>query len=204
VTSVKQEPGFSTEGDLSRGEGKQALATHIEGILTLLGYNLQDPHFLRTAKRASDVLWAYHSNGDEAAAEKLLDVQFDADYDSLVMVGPINVTSMCAHHMLPVTGQAWVGYLPDGRVTGLSKLSRIVGHYAHQFTVQETVTQQVANALDAYLKPKGAMVVIRAEHGCMSLRGVREPEALTTTSAVRGVFKNEDSARAEFLSLIGR
>jgi GTP cyclohydrolase IA len=179
-----------------------SIALRIKEILEILGYDPQNQHFARTPERAAEVLWDYHKNGIEEGVERFLEVQFDESHDSLVMVGPVSVTSMCAHHMLPVVGHAWIGYLPERKVCGLSKLARVVDWFAHQLTVQETVTQQVADALEKYLQPKGVMVVIKAEHGCMTLRGVKEPGALTTTSAVRGVFRTEPDARAEFLSLM--
>jgi len=178
------------------------IEAHISGILRCLGYDTENQHFDRTPARAAKVLQAFHANGNEAELKAILDVSFSDEHDSLVQVGPIKVVSMCAHHLLPVTGKAWVGYLPKGKVCGLSKLARVVHHFAKQLTVQERVTDQVADALVKYLDPKGAMVVIRAAHGCMSLRGVEEPNALTATSAVRGVFRDEPDARAEFLSLM--
>ena len=156
----------------------------------------------RTGERVQKVLELFAANGDDAHAAELLDAQFDDEHDSLVIVGPIAVTSMCAHHMLPVTGWAWVGYIPNHRVCGLSKLARVVHHYAQQFTVQERVTQQIVNLLQNVLEPLGCMAVIEAEHGCMTIRGVKEPEAVTVTSAVRGVFKTDLDARQEFLALM--
>jgi GTP cyclohydrolase IA len=181
-----------------------ASATHIQAVLENLGYDITDQHFARTPERAAQVLLDFHANGAEDDVAKLLEVSFSDTHDSLVQVGPITYTSFCAHHMLPVTGKAWVGYLPDGKVCGLSKLARVTHHYAHQLTVQERVTQQIADALEKHLAPKGAMVVVEAAHGCMSLRGVQEPEAVTVTSAVRGVFLSESDARAEFLALMRR
>jgi GTP cyclohydrolase I len=104
--------------------------------------------------------------------------------------------------MLPVVGKAWVGYLPSDHICGLSKLGRLVEYYASQLTVQERVTKQIADFVESQLKPKGCMTVIRAAHMCMSFRGIRDGDAVTATSAVRGLFKESDSARAEFLSLI--
>ena len=173
-------------------------------ILTELGYDLGDQHLKRTPERFAKVLQQFAANGSIEEGERLLEVVFDDEHNSLVMVGPTRVTSMCAHHMLPVTGYAWVGYIPDGRVVGLSKLARIVDHFARQFTVQERVTQLIANTLMNALDPKGVMVVIEAEHGCMTARGVREPYALTATSAVRGVFLHEKEAKEEFLALMRR
>jgi GTP cyclohydrolase IA len=180
-----------------------ALAMHITDMIGVLGYDQDDQHFFRSPVRVAKWLLEYASNGDPEKVEELLGVEFDDEHDSMVIVGPTRVNSMCAHHWLPVTGWAWVGYIPDGKVVGLSKLARVVHYFAKQFTLQERVTQEVANALQQHLNPLGVMVVIEAEHGCMSIRGVEEPCAVTVTSAVRGVFKNEPDARAEFMALRG-
>jgi len=141
---------------------------------------------------------------ENAEVAKLLGVQFDDEHDSMVIVGPTAVNAFCAHHMLPFTGRAWVGYIPNSKVVGLSKLSRIVHYYSKRFTLQERITQQVANALDEHLDPLGVMVVIDSNHGCMQMRGVQESEATTMTSAVRGVFKAEHTAKEEFMRLTER
>jgi len=175
---------------------------HIDAILRILGYDPDDnPHFAKTPERAAKVLEQFAAGSDREEAGALLQAVFDDEHDSMVIVGPIKVTSMCAHHMLPVTGEAWVGYIPDGKVCGLSKLARVVHYYAQQLTVQERVTQLVATVLEEELKPLGVMVVIDAEHGCMTLRGVMEPNARTTTSAARGAFLEDPAARAEFMAL---
>jgi GTP cyclohydrolase I len=181
---------------------QRKLEVAAEQLLKALGYSLEDQHFQLTPTRMATWLETFAANGDDDIAAAMLDVQFDEEHDSLVAVGPITYQSMCAHHALPVTGDAWVGYIPQKHVVGLSKLARLVHYYAQQFTVQERVTQQVANLLHQKLDPLGVMVVIRAEHGCMTLRGVKEPRAITTTSAVRGVFKNEPDARMEFLTFM--
>ena len=180
------------------------IAEAVRTIVTELGYDLDDQHFLLTPERVAKVLTAFSAtNADSATPADILAAVFDDEHDALVQVGPIKVVSMCAHHMLPVTGWAWVGYIPDGKVCGISKLARITHYFAHQYTVQERVTQQIANALMDNLDPKGCMVVISATHGCMSVRGVEEPEAVTRTSAIRGVFRTEPDARTEFLALMG-
>ena len=175
---------------------------HVRGLIELLGYDPEDQHMKETPRRYAEVLESFRANGGEAEGDEILQAVFDDEHDSLVQVGPITVVSACAHHLLPVTGYAWVGYIPQGHVVGLSKLARIVHHFAHQLTVQERVTQNVVDALEHNLKPLGSMCVIEAMHGCMSLRGVQEAHAVTVTSAVRGVFKDESSAREEFLSLM--
>lgn len=176
----------------------------VEVILGCLGYDRNNQHFRDTPRRVAEMLYAMRKNGDPDVAGKLLEVAFvePGAVDSLVLEGPISYTSMCAHHLLPVEGTAWVGYLPNNAVCGLSKLARVVHHFAAQLSVQEVVTQEIANALTDYLQPIGAMVVINARHGCMSIRGVRERECYTKTSTVRGIFKDSSAARNEFLSLI--
>src|SRR5689334_9512829 len=118
---------------------KAVLEEAVTIILDQLGYEIGDQHFEKTAERVAKVLVGFGKNGDNDHADQLLDVQFDDEHDALVQVGPIQVVSMCAHHMLPVTGWAWVGYIPKGKVCGLSKLARVTHFYARQFTVQERV-----------------------------------------------------------------
>ena len=134
----------------------------------------------------------------------MLTTTFDLGHDELVVVRDIEVFSVCEHHLLPFHGVAHVGYIPgnDGRVTGLSKLARLVEVYARRPQVQERMTGQVADALQEVLQPRGTIVVIEAEHLCMSIRGVRKPGALTLTSAVRGQFRASSATRSEAMSLI--
>jgi len=181
---------------------QEGIAQKYAEILELLGYNRHDEHMQDTPARAAKALWEFRRKENDVAVERYLGRDFESQHDSMVQVGPIQVVSMCAHHVLPVTGWAWVGYIPDSRVTGLSKLARLVDHYAHQLTIQERLTQQIVEAVDQYLEPRGCMVVIRAWHGCMSLRGVEEPCAGTVTSAVRGLFLTDGAAKAEFMTLM--
>jgi len=136
--------------------------------------------------------------------EDVLTTTFDLGHDEMVLVKDIEIVSLCEHHMLPFHGVAHVGYIPnvDGRITGLSKLARLVDLYAKRPQVQERLTSQIADALVRRLEPRGAIVVIEAEHLCMSMRGIRKPGARTVTSAVRGLFQFEPSTRAEAMSLI--
>jgi len=174
----------------------------VDATIEALGYDQDSQHFKRTPERFAELLSLFAENEDGDAVREILDVRFNESYSELVMVGPIEYISMCAHHLVPVTGFAWVGYIPNEAVVGLSKLAYLVDHFARQLTVQERVTEQIANALFEHLKPLGCMVVVRANHGCMSIRGPEEPFALTITSAVRGVHKDSDRARQEFLSLM--
>jgi GTP cyclohydrolase I len=135
--------------------------------------------------------------------DELLTVTFEANHDEMVMVKDIDLTSLCEHHLVPFIGKAHVAYIPneDGRITGLSKLARVVDAYAHRPQVQERLTTQVADTIARVLQPRGVLVVIEAEHLCMSMRGVKKPGALTVTSAVRGQFLNE-ATRTEAMNLI--
>nr|WP_240188542.1 GTP cyclohydrolase I FolE [Nakamurella flavida] len=136
--------------------------------------------------------------------DDVLDTTFDENHAEMVLVRDIELFSTCEHHLLPFFGKANVGYIPgrDGRVTGLSKLARLVDGYARRPQVQERLTTQIADALVRRLHPVGVIVVIEAEHLCMGMRGIRKPGAVTVTSAVRGAFKTEARTRAEAMSLI--
>ncbi len=138
--------------------------------------------------------------------DAVLETTFDEQLDELVLVKQIPMYSTCEHHLVAFHGVAHVGYIPgdDGRITGLSKLARVVDLYAKRPQVQERLTAQVADAVMRKLKPRGVIVVIEAEHLCMAMRGVRKPGATTTTSAVRGQFKTDNASRAEALELILR
>jgi GTP cyclohydrolase I len=153
----------------------------------------------RVARAYSEMFAGLYINPDD-----VLSKTFEESHEELVLVKEIPMYSSCEHHLLPFHGVAHVGYIPDegGRVTGLSKIARLVDGYARRPQVQERLTSQVADALVRRLSPRGVIVVIEAEHLCMGLRGVRKPGAITTTSAVRGQFKDSASSRAEALSLI--
>jgi GTP cyclohydrolase IA len=136
--------------------------------------------------------------------EHHLRVTFEADHDEMVMVRDIALYSICEHHLVPFIGKAHVAYIPndDGRVTGLSKLARLVDAYAKRPQVQERLTSQIADAIERTLEPKGVLVVIEAEHLCMSMRGVRKPGASTVTSAVRGMMRRNPATRAEAMRFL--
>ena len=129
---------------------------------------------------------------------------FVEEYDELVLVRDITFNSMCEHHLLPFTGKAHVGYLPNGKVAGLSKLARVVEEVSHRPQVQERMTHTIAELLHRELDAKGVIVVLEAEHSCMTIRGVRKPGSITITSAVRGLFLTNPASRAEAMSLINQ
>jgi GTP cyclohydrolase IA len=151
--------------------------------------------------------YAEQFSGLQQRPEDVLTTVFDADHDEMVLVRDIELYSTCEHHLTPFFGFAHVGYIPNGKgqITGLSKLARLVDVYAKRPQVQERMTSQIAEALMTVLEPRGVIVVVEAEHLCMSMRGVRKPGAKTVTSAVRGSFRDSDRTRAEAMSLlIGR
>lgn len=129
---------------------------------------------------------------------------FEEQYDEMVLVRDISFHSMCEHHLLPFIGVAHVGYIPRGKVTGLSKLARVVDEVSRRPQVQERMTHTIADLIDSVLQAKGVIVVVEAEHTCMTIRGVKKPGALTVTSAVRGLLKNNLGSRAEAMALINR
>jgi GTP cyclohydrolase IA len=153
----------------------------------------------RVARSYAEIFAGLFVNPDD-----VLETTFDEDHDELVLVKDIAIYSTCEHHLVPWHGTAAVGYIPgeSGRITGLSKLARVVDLYARRPQVQERLTSQVADAVMQRLEPQGVIVVVQAEHLCMAMRGVRKPGSLTMTSAVRGIFKSDQRTRAEALSLI--
>jgi GTP cyclohydrolase IA len=153
----------------------------------------------RVARSYAEVFAGLFVNPDD-----VLETTFDEHHDELVLVKDIAIYSTCEHHLVPWHGTAAVGYIPgeSGRITGLSKLARVVDLYARRPQVQERLTSQVADAVMRRLEPQGVIVVVQAEHLCMAMRGVRKPGSSTMTSAVRGIFKSDQRTRAEALSLI--
>lgn len=165
----------------------------------------EDPDREGLVETPARVARAYREllGGMRTAPEEVLTTTFDIGHDEMILVKDIELWSMCEHHLVPFTGVAHVGYIPheDGRITGLSKLARLVDVFARRPQVQERLTTQVADSLMAILEPRGCIVVIEAEHLCMTMRGVRKPGSKTVTSAVRGVMHNP-ATRSEAMSLI--
>jgi GTP cyclohydrolase I len=175
----------------------------VREILIAIG---EDPDRDGLADTPARVARAYAEqfSGLSQHPEDVLGTVFDADHDELILVRDIEVYSTCEHHLVPFFGRAHVAYIPNekGQITGLSKLARLVDLYARRPQVQERMTSQIADALMRVLEPRGALVVIEAEHLCMSMRGVRKPGAKTVTSAVRGSIRDNASTRAEAMSLL--
>jgi len=177
----------------------------VRELLSAIGEDPDRDGLVRTPARVADMYGEIFAGLEEDPAAHLT-VRFDADHDEMVMVRDIPLYSTCEHHLVPFVGKAHVAYIPgdDGRITGLSKLARLVDGFARRPQVQERLTTQIADTIDEVLSPKGVLVVIEAEHLCMSMRGVRKPGSLTVTSAVRGLFKTNAATRAEAMGFIHR
>jgi GTP cyclohydrolase I len=175
----------------------------VREILSAIGEDPNRDGLVRTPARVAEMYAEIFSGLDEDPAKHLV-VTFEADHDEMVLVRDIPLYSVCEHHLVPFHGHAHVAYIPneDGRITGLSKLARLVDGFAKRPQVQERLTTQIADALVTALAPRGAFVMIEAEHLCMSMRGVRKPGTLTVTSAVRGLFKDSPSTRAEVMAML--
>ena len=194
---------FSNTGAVTNGPiDLDRLRAAVVEILEAIGEDPQREGLLRTPERVAN-MYAEVFAGLREDPEHHLEVQFEAEHDEMVMVRDIPFYSMCEHHLLPFVGKAHVAYVPGetGKITGLSKLARLVEAYARRPQVQERLTSQVADKLMDVLDPRGTLVVVEAEHLCMSMRGVQKPGTLTITSAVRGIFLS-DATRAEALQLI--
>ena len=191
------------------GNGHHALtltdASTQEIYVELLRRIGEDPlrdGLLNTPKRMEKSM-AFLTQGYQQSVEQVLhDALFDVDYDEMVMVKDIEFYSLCEHHLLPFFGKAHIGYLPQGKVVGLSKIPRIVDVFARRLQVQERLTQQIAEAIEEAIGPQGVGVVIEAQHLCMMMRGVEKQSSSTVTSSMRGVFKTQLQTRNEFLSLV--
>ena len=175
----------------------------VREILLALGEDPERDGLTDTPARVARA-YAEQFAGLRQQPEDVLTQVFDAGHDEIVLVRDIELYSTCEHHLVPFFGVAHIGYIPNekGQITGLSKLARLVDVYARRPQVQERMTSQIANALETVLEPRGVIVVIEAEHLCMSMRGVRKPGARTVTSAVRGVFRDSARTRAEAMSLL--
>lgn len=171
-------------------------------ILKLLGEDPDREGLLKTPERVAKAL-SFLTRGYQADPEQILrSAVFNEDYRQMVLVKDIDIYSMCEHHMLPFHGKAHVAYIPDGKITGLSKIARVVEAYAARLQVQERLTTQIRNCIHDNLKPMGVAVVIEAQHMCMQIRGVQKQNSVTTTSAFTGCFLSNLNTREEFMHLI--
>ena len=180
----------------------QELESHVKAILRLLGEDPSREGLQKTPERVAKAMQfltqGYFQDGETIIKSAL----FEEPYDHMVIVKDIELFSLCEHHMLPFIGKAHVAYIPDGKITGLSKIARVVETYARRLQVQERLTEQIRDCIQDSLHPLGVAVVIEAMHTCMSMRGVQKTNAITTTSAFSGAFMNDARTRNEFLKLI--
>jgi len=201
LTSLRR--GRAGQKDRSKTEVAAAEA-HVRGVLRFIGEDPEREGLLDTPARVVRA-YAEHFSGYELDPGDYLAKTFKEveGYDELVLVSDIELYSHCEHHMVPFVGHAHVAYIPDGRVVGLSKLARVVDVYAKRLQVQEKLTKQIGDAIQAHLKPQGVAVVLQCQHFCMCYRGVKKPGSWTTTSKLHGLFLRDSAARMELLTLIG-
>ena len=176
----------------------------VEALLSELGEDPQRQGLTDTPARVSRALRELTDGYGVSPEDVIADAVFDQDYDEMVVVKDIPFYSLCEHHMLPFFGSCHVGYLPKGKVVGLSKIPRLVGIFAHRLQLQERMTKEVAEALNDALVPKGVGVVVEARHLCMEMRGVQKPGGQLITSCMLGTFRKDPRTRAEFLDLVRR
>ena len=181
------------------------VADSVHQILKAIGENPERDGLQKTPERVAK-MYAELFSGLGVDPESVLDTVFEAGHDEMIMVRDIALYSVCEHHLIPFIGKAHVAYIPNetGCITGLSKIARLVDVVSRRPQVQERLTTQIADALENKLQPRGVLVVIEAEHLCMSMRGIRKPGSQTVTSAVRGLFRTNDATRAEAMGLIHR
>lgn len=182
-------------------ETTQLIAQHIQEIIRLLGEDANREGLVKTPTRVGEAMQFLTQGYMQNAEDILRGALFEEDYRQMVVVKDIPFYSLCEHHMLPFFGKAHVAYIPNGKITGLSKIARVVDVFAHRLQVQERMTTQIKDCIQQTLNPLGVMVVIEAEHLCMQMRGVQKPHAVTTTSDFTGAF-NRAETREEFMNLI--
>ena len=188
--------------DIYEKDTTAEIAVHVKEILRLLGEDTEREGLLKTPERVAKSLQyltkRYFQNGEEI----VLSAIFDEEYQQMVIVKDIELYSMCEHHMLPFIGKAHIAYIPNGKITGLSKIARVVETFARRLQVQERLTVEIRDCIQNALQPLGVAVVIEAAHTCMQIRGIQKSNAITTTSAFSGAFLTSARTRNEFLNLI--
>ncbi len=180
----------------------QKIAEHVEEILALLGEDTKREGLQKTPQRVAKALQYMTKGYGEDGIGIIRQAIFEEDYRQMVLVKDIELYSTCEHHMMPFIGKCHVAYIPDGKITGLSKIARVVETYARRLQVQERLTVQIRDCIQEALHPMGVAVVIEASHSCMQLRGVEKAHSITTTSAFSGAFLKSEKTRNEFLNLI--
>lgn len=182
-------------------EGLDELASHYKQVLILLGEDPEREGLQKTPMRVAKAMQVLTRGYTQDPHKVLTDALFEEKYNQMVIVKDIDFFSMCEHHILPFYGKAHVAYIPNGYITGLSKIARVVDIFSHRLQVQERLTEQIMQCINDTLKPQGVMVVIEAKHMCMQMRGVEKQNSITTTSAYSGVFESSKT-RNEFMDLL--
>lgn len=182
-------------------EGLDDLASHYKSIIELLGEDSSREGMLKTPMRVAKAMQILTRGYTQDAHKVLLDALFEEKYNQMVIVKDIDFFSLCEHHMLPFYGKVHVAYIPNGYITGLSKIARVVDIFSHRLQVQERMTLQIKDCIQETLKPLGVMVVVEAKHMCMQMRGVEKQNSITTTSDFSGAF-NQAKTREEFMNLL--
>ena len=183
-------------------ETTEKIAAHVREILKLLGEDTEREGLLKTPERVAKAMQFMTKGYAQDGVEIIKSAVFDEEYQQMVLIKDIELYSSCEHHMLPFIGKAHVAYIPNGKITGLSKIARVVETYARRLQVQERLTVQIRDCIQKALNPLGVAVVIEATHTCMQIRGVQKSNAVTTTSAFSGAFLSSARTRNEFLNLI--
>ncbi len=191
-----------SRGDLYDEKVTAEIAGHVKEILRLIGEDAEREGLLKTPERVAKALQFLTKGQHEDGIGIIRSAMFDEEYQQMVLVRDIELFSTCEHHMLPFIGKCHVAYIPNGKITGLSKIARVVETYARRLQVQERLTVQIRDCIQEALHPIGVAVVIEASHSCMQIRGVEKSNAITTTSAFSGIFLKDERTRNEFLQLI--
>ena len=186
----------------SGGNASDPIESNIEAILKELGEDPGRDGLLKTPQRVAKAMRFFSKGYREDPAAILTGALFDVDYDEMVLLKDIDFYSLCEHHMVPFFGRVHVGYIPNGKVVGLSKIPRTVEIFARRLQVQERLTMDIAQTLESVLKPKGVGVVVEAKHLCMMMRGVEKQNSFAITSSLRGSFESDPKTRSEFIELI--
>jgi len=201
--TTRRANGNKVIGEHEKEEMLSVISDSVAEIIKIAGFDKDDPNLEQTPKRVAksmvNELWA----GCFTSEPKITVFPNTRKYDQMIISGPIDVKSQCSHHWLPFIGKAWIGYIPQESVCGLSKLTRIVDWFARRPQIQEELTEQILEYVVEKLNPLGVMVVIECKHFCMCSRGVNQNDSLMVTSAVKGAFEN-GTTRAEFMNLIHR
>lgn len=188
--------------DVYEADTTARIAGHVKAILDLLGEDSSREGLVKTPERVAKSMQYLTKGYTEDGVAIIREAVFDEEYQQMVLVKDIELYSTCEHHMLPFIGKCHVAYIPNGKITGLSKIARVVETYARRLQVQERLTIQIRDCIEEALHPLGVAVVIEASHTCMQLRGVEKSNSVTTTSAFSGAFLRSERTRNEFLSLI--